>query len=81
MARYRTKDEIDLNWNRIRRQLTRELDTQIQNWREDALNRILSRAWERYTAALESGERPELESHYENFVAIALAEVESKVVE
>ena len=81
MARYREKDATDLDWNRIRRRLTRELDTQIADWREEALNRILSAAWQRYAAALESGEKPVLESSYENFVSAALSDVESKVVE
>lgn len=81
MARYRTKDEIDLQWNRIRRRLTRELDINIADWREDALNRILDAAWGRYTKSLESGEAVELESHYDNFVSTALADVEGRLVE
>lgn len=72
MARYREKDETDLRWNRIRRRLTRELDTQIADWREDALNRLLSGAWEKYTEALSSGTKLELEAHYGAWVAGAL---------
>jgi hypothetical protein len=61
MAKYRTKDEIDLTWNRTRRQLTRDLDTRIQNFREELLNKILSAAWEKYAAELESGNVIQLE--------------------
>lgn len=72
MARYRSKDETDLRWNRIRRRLTRELDTQLQDWREDALNVLLSAAWEKYAAALSTGEILELEEHYTSWVEKAL---------
>jgi hypothetical protein len=72
MARYRSKDETDLRWNDIRRRLTRELDTQISKWREAALNKILSDAWAKYTAALESGEKLAIESEYADFAAKAL---------
>ena len=53
MARYRTKDDVDLRWNRVRRRLTRELDTQVADWREDALNRLLGGAWEKFKDALQ----------------------------
>ena len=72
MARYRTKDEVDLRWNRIRRRLTRELDMQIADWREEVLNNILSGAWEKYKDALSRGELMELEADYETWVARAL---------
>lgn len=72
MARYRQKDETDLKWNRIRRRLTRELDTQIQDWREEALNKLLSRAWNEYAASLSTGEVLELEAEYEEWVGKAL---------
>lgn len=75
MARYRTKDSVDLAWNRIRRRITRELDTQIAEWREQALNELLSSAWERYKTSLASGEVLELEAKYETFVGQALGEV------
>jgi hypothetical protein len=74
MARYRQKDETDLVWNRARRRLTRELDTQLQDWREEALNKLLSSAWEKYSAALDSGRTLELEGDYETWVARALRE-------
>lgn len=74
MARYREKDETDLRWNRIRRRLTRELDTQIADWREEALNKLLSSAWEEYVKALETGSKLELEAHYGAWVAQALDE-------
>lgn len=61
MARYRTKDETDLVWNRTRRQITRDLDTQVQNFREELLNKLLGDAWIRYVEALESGTLVQLE--------------------
>lgn len=72
MARYRQKDETDLRWNNIRRIITRELDSQILQWREGALNQLLSSAWQKYSAALESGQKLELESAYESFAKRAL---------
>ena len=75
MARYRQKDEVDLRWNRIRRRITRELDLQIADWREGALNELLGGAWEQYKKALATGEVLELEAKYGAFVAGALADV------
>jgi hypothetical protein len=72
MARYKEKDITDLRWNRVRRRLTRELDTQIQDWREEALNKLLSRAWQEYAASLNTGETLELEAEYEEWVGKAL---------
>jgi hypothetical protein len=73
MARYRHKDETDLRWNRIRRRITTELDARIKDWREEALNKLLSDAWERYAAALQTGEKLELESAYADFARRALS--------
>lgn len=64
MARYRTKDETDLRWNRIRRQITRELDTQIASWREEQVNNLLSAAWDTYAKSLQTGDVFEVESDY-----------------
>lgn len=75
MARYRSKDDIDLRWNRIRRRVTRELDLQIADWREAALNELLTGAWEQYKKAISAGEELELEAKYESFVAAVLSEV------
>lgn len=75
MARYRSKDEIDLRWNRIRRRITRQLDIQIADWREAALNDLLSGAWDEYKKAIGTGAVLELESSYETFVAQALTDV------
>ena len=75
MARYRTKDEVDLRWNRIRRRATRELDIQLADWREAALNEILSALWDQYKKALATGDVLELEARYESFVAGILSDV------
>lgn len=72
MARYRHKDSVDLAWNRIRRRLTMELDVQIKDWREDALNHLLAGAWEKYSASIGTGEVLELEAHYNTWVSKAL---------
>lgn len=69
MARYREKDETDLIWNRIRRQITRDLDTEVQNRREEVLNVLLSRAWDDFVKAIQSGEVKELEGRYTNLVS------------
>lgn len=69
MARYREKDETDLVWNRIRRQITRDLDTEIQNRREEVLNVLLSSAWDDYTKAIATGELREVEAKYSDLVS------------
>lgn len=75
MARYRSKDATDLAWNRIRRQITRELDTEISNRREEALNILLSNAWSEYVKGLKSGEVRELESKYTSLVSMIVEDV------
>lgn len=75
MARYRTKDDVDLAWNRIRRQITRDLDTEIQNARESALNVLLSKAWDDYTTALGEGTVPEVEARYTRLVQQIVSDV------
>lgn len=77
MARYREKSPEDLAWNRIRRHVTRELDTEIANRREEALNVLLSTAWDEFTSAIESGSVPEVESKYTKFAATIVADVVS----
>jgi hypothetical protein len=81
MARYRTKDEIDLQWNRTRRRITRELDTQIQDWRENALNKLLGHAFDEHVKAIGDGAVLEIEPDYKPFVAKALAESVTVAVE
>lgn len=68
-------------WNRIRRRITRELDIQIADWREEALNELLTSAWTKYAASLSSGETIEVEAHYEGWVAQALEEAVTIKVE
>jgi len=68
VARYRTKDETDLVWNRTRRRITRDLDTQIQDLREELLDKLLSAAWERYTKALETGTLVQLEDEASKWI-------------
>ena len=76
MARYRQKDPVDLRWNKIRRRITRELDLQIADWREEALNRLLSSAFEQYVEAISEGKVLELEAKYEStFVSAVLDDV------
>lgn len=77
MARYRTKDDVDLAWNRIRRRITRELDTQIADWREEALNKLLTEGWTMYLRSIETGEVLELTAGYQEFVREALEDAVS----
>lgn len=69
MARYRQKDETDLVWNRIRRQITRDLDTEIANRREEVLNELLTGAWDDYTKAIATGQLIEVEAKYSNLIS------------
>lgn len=75
MARYRSKDDVDLRWNQIRRRITRELDTQIADWREQYLNVLLGGAWDKYQKQLDSGEMETLHPQFEQFVGVALSQV------
>jgi hypothetical protein len=68
VARYRSKDETDLVWNRTRRQITRDLDTKVQNFREELLNKLLTDAWEKYVAALDTGSLVQLEDEASTWV-------------
>jgi hypothetical protein len=68
VARYRTKDETDIVWNKIRRQVTRDLDTRILNFREELLNEILTASWDKYTQAIETGSLVELEDEATRWV-------------
>jgi|SRR5581483_690763 len=80
MARYRTKDESDLLWNSARRRITAELRLQIKDFEEAALNKLLSKAFEKHVQALERGEPLVLESHYEQFVSQALADAAESIL-
>ena len=75
MARYREKDSTDLAWNRIRRAITRALDTEIQNRREEVLNELLVRAWDEYTEALKAGTVIELEQKYRPLITAIVHDV------
>ena len=57
-----------MTWNRTRRRITRDLDTRIQDFREELLNQMLTAAWERYTKALETGSLVELEDEASTWV-------------
>ena len=73
MARYRAKDTTDLAWNRIRRQITRDIDTVILNLREEILNTALTDSWDKYTEALSQGKVLELEAEYEKTAGVWVA--------
>ena len=73
MARYRSKDETDLVWNRTRRQITRDIDTKLMNFREELLNKTLTDAWEKYVAALETGSLVQLEDEASSWVDALLS--------
>lgn len=75
MARYRHKSDDDLAWNRIRRRITRELDSEIQNAREEALNAVLTKAWDEYTTAIGQGRVPEVESKYSNLASAIVQDI------
>lgn len=74
-AKYRERDEVDLAWSRIRRRITRELDIEIANKREEVLNVLLSKAWTEYTEAIGDGRVQELESKYANLVTSIVTDI------
>lgn len=75
MARYRHKDETDLVWNRIRRKITRNLDTVLMDRREEMLNYLLAGAWEEYAAGRLDGKLLELETKYETLISEIVSDV------
>lgn len=70
-----------MRWNKIRRRITRELDVQIADWREEKLNDLLGSAWEQYKAALSTGAVLELEARYSQFVGDVIGDVIDVTVE
>jgi hypothetical protein len=81
VARYRSKDETDLVWNRTRRRITRDLDTRLMDFREELLNRTLTAAWEKYSAALETGTLVQLEDEATSWVEAVLTRQLKPVIE
>lgn len=69
---FRPKDEIALGWARIRRRLTRDFDTQLQDLREEILNSLLNEAYKEYSRAAVKGEIIELDTASQAWVAAAL---------
>ena len=72
MARYRTKDPVDLAWNAIRRTATARIDLKYRMLREEELNEVLSQLWTKFSMALGRGEVLELDPEYEQWVRDAL---------
>lgn len=72
MARYRTKDEVDLRWNAIRRAATARVDLDVKTYREARLNEVLSQLWTKFSIALGQGDIVELEPEYESWISDAL---------
>ena len=72
MARYRTKDPVDLAWNALRRAATARLDMKYRTLREEELNQVLSQLWTKFSLALGRGELVELEPEYEQWIRDAL---------
>jgi len=72
LARYRTKDEVDLRWNAIRRAATARVDLEVKTYREKRLNDVLSELWTTFSRALSQGDIVELEPEYEQWVKDAL---------
>jgi hypothetical protein len=72
LARYRTKDEVDLRWNAVRRAATARIDLETKAWRERRLNEVLSELWTNFAEGINQGEILELEPEYEQWIADAL---------
>jgi hypothetical protein len=81
VARYRSKDETDLVWNRTRRRITRDLDTRMMDFREELLNRMLTAAWEKYSAVLDTGSLVQLEDEATNWVDAVLTKQLQPIIE
>lgn len=81
MARYRHKDETDLVWNAIRREITVEIDKVIRNERERILNDALTKAWDEFATAIGEGKVPEVESKYSRFAASIVKDALPKIEE
>lgn len=74
MARYRTKDPVDLAWNEIRRRITTEVDLIVRKEREKVLNTLLGSAFGKFSESLTKGETLELEPGDEQFIRAKIEE-------
>lgn len=69
MARYRTKDPVDLAWNKMRRHATMEIDMVFRDKREEVLNVVLGNMFEKFSSSLQKGVVLELEPGTEKFIS------------
>ena len=69
-----------MRWNQARREITRALDTALQNWREERLNDLLASAWEEYAAALKKGVVLEIEPRYKRLAKEVVRDLDRVVV-
>ena len=80
MARYRTKDDVDLAWNKARRRITAEVTIATQDVREEILNVALSKAWNDFAEALGEGKVPVVEGRYSELVTSILNDAVPKIM-
>jgi biotin-(acetyl-CoA carboxylase) ligase len=82
MARYREKSQEDIAWNDIRRRLTRELDANLAAWREKELNKLVTAAWDEFTASMNKGVKVEVEPDMKDWISQLLDdEIEIPTIE
>ena len=79
MARYRTKDPVDLAWNKIRRAITMEVDRLIRDKREEILNDLLGPAFTKFSEGLQKGDVKKLEPGDEQFIRAKIEDALSGV--
>ena len=60
MAKYTQKNDVDLAWNRIRREVGARAMLASQNWREEKLNEILPALQQQFEDGVHAGELLEL---------------------
>lgn len=72
-ARYRSKDEIDLAWNAIRKIAEARLNVEFAIAKERRKNEILTQLWGEFEKSLARGEVMALEPEFETWVRDALS--------
>jgi hypothetical protein len=77
VARYSQKNEADLAWNRIRREVVAKVHLAAANWKEEKLNEILPRLQDEFEKSLIGGEILEIEASHETWVDEVLQDASS----
>lgn len=81
MARYRLKSDEEMAWNAVRRAATARVSLEAAAWKERRLNDILPGLQVEFHKMLQTGNLPELEVEYEEWVERSIKAMRSGLPE